>query len=228
MATIKKGKRKYTSTGYRYGQYEGEQYRGGRHTASLTKMVDGGYVNQFGVQFSEEDKRLLESRVNTANAKRNRMLKKESQQQLFFGGKAKKGAKVHDPFLDRESDFVIQQKSKSLQRFRSREDFDNYMENLARVNDRNYIKNRVILYKDNFAKALQNNGYPQDIIDSINAMTPTDFQEFATSEETANLTYIYDEELKGATITNLRNGIKAFYRNKEKRKLAMKGKGKTK
>lgn len=209
-----KGKKKYTSINYEYGVYTGGQYRGGRHVQALKRGEGGILTNQYGVQFTEAEKKALESRVNTANAKRNRMLKKEGSTKLYSGGR-ETGANIHDPLLMRESDFVIQQKSKSLQRFRSRADFENYMNNLARVNDRGYIKQRAMTYQNNYIEGLKKMGYPDDVIAKIQKMSPTEFQKFASQDNSIAFAYIYDEEMASENMEDVRQALLSWEKRKK-------------
>lgn len=207
------------------GKYRGQQYRGGRAltdklgnvktVSNLVKIKDStGKVvaleNQFGVRFSLEDKKTLEVKVNTANAKRNRMLKKEEEVDFFVGGKRIKGHTARSSrsvLLDDESDFILKQKSKSLQRFSSREEYENYINNLNRVNNREYISGRVALYQDNLIKALENEGFPQDLIDKVKSLSPREMMLLQSSEGTFNFGFIYDEAQRGAVEAGINAGI---------------------
>lgn len=181
--------------------------RGKRRGKNLTVGVDGYVYNQYGVEFTIEEKKRLESLVNTANAKRRRMLRKEEQMQLFTGGEAQ-GVGVAESFMGRESDFVIQAKTKSLQRFRTREDYENYVRNLERVNKRDYINVRIEQYRDNYLKALKQEGFDDSIINAIAQMKPKDFMKLSQSEEYARFGFVYDNGQREAVTRGLIAGIK--------------------
>lgn len=181
--------------------------RGTRRGKNLIKGSDGFLYNQYGVEFSLEDKRALESKVNSANAKRRRMLKQEKDLQLFTGGEGQ-GVSVANDFMGRESDFVIQAKTKSLQRFKTREDYENYMRNLDRVTKRSYISDRVNIYKENYIKALQLEGFDPRIIEAIEKMKYQDFMKLSQSEEYARFGHVYDAGQRQAVEQGLISGIK--------------------
>lgn len=200
MANIKKSWKPNTQTRTNVAGNK----RGVRRGKNLQKSPDGFLYNQYGIEFSFDEKKRLESLVNTANAKRRRMLKQEGEMELFTGGEAQ-GTGVADNVLGRESDFVIQAKTKSLQRFRTREDFDNYLKNLERTNKRDYIDTRVQQYKDNYIQALEGQGIDKNITKSLKKMKTKDFMKLARTEEYARFGYVYDQGMK----TKVEAGIKA-------------------
>ena len=94
--------------------YEGEQYRGGRKKGSknLKKTDDGNLLNQHGVVFTPQEKKLLESAVNRANAKRMRMLKQEGNLTRYVAGKPTDDSVRSLQLMGKESDFILARKDK--------------------------------------------------------------------------------------------------------------------
>lgn len=189
------------------GAYEGQQYRGGR-TAGRKNLVrvDGGLKNQYGVVFTEDEKKALEQAVNTANRKRKRMLEQEAKLPRMVGGKDTGDTVASLQLMGKESDFILQRKTKSLQRFQTKAEYERYMVNLERVNSRDYITERVRLYKRNHMKAIENayGDEAKDVIMKIRMMKPADYMRMVQSDENLEISYIYDPSARSGKLNQLR------------------------
>lgn len=187
--------------------FEGGQYRGGRKEGrkNLVK-VPGGVVNQHGVTFTDEEKKALESAVNAANRKRARMLQQEATLPRMVAGKPTGDTVGTLQLMGKESDFILQRKTKSLQRFQTKEDYNRYMRNLERVNQRDYITERVKLYKRNHMKALENayGDEAKDVIMKIRMMKPADYMRMVQSDENLEISYIYDPSARSGKLNQMR------------------------
>lgn len=191
----------------RLGQYEGQQYRGGRKsTPNLKRLARGRVENQHGVIFTDRERKELERLVNRANAKRKRLIANEEQMELFAAGE-KLNAKVADTRMGRESDFVFQRKSKSLQRFSSKEEYRNYIKNLKKVTDPKYMERAARQYKRNFIKALENEGYSQSLINKINRLNADEFLELSRTEVVANFGFVYSKQQRALVEEGISRGI---------------------
>ena len=177
-------KRQKKKQAKKVGTWEGGQYRGGRQEGrkNLVK-TDTGVVNQHGVAFTLEEKNALEQAVNTANRKRARMLKQEAQLPRMVNGKETGDTVATLQMMGKESDFILQRKTKSLQRFKSKEDYNRYMRNLERVNKRDYITERMRQYKRNHIKAIRENLGDEGIAIKIQMMKPADYMRLVQSNE---------------------------------------------
>ena len=189
-------------------KYEGGQYRGGRVEGrkNLKHTATGDLLNQHGVVFTPEEKKALEIAVNTANRKRARMLKLEATLPRKVLG-VDTGQTVGTlQAMGKESDFILTRKSKSLQRFKSREEYDRYMKNLARVNSRNYITERVELYKQNHIKALDNvfGDEANDLKEKISMMNVRDYMKMVQSDESLEISYVYDPSARAGKLNQMR------------------------
>ena len=111
--------------------------------------------------------------------------------------------------MGKESDFILQRKTKSLQRFKTKEDYNRYMKNLRRVNDRNYIDERVRLYKRNHMKAIENayGAEAKDIVMKIRMMKPADYMKMVQSDEMLEINYIYDPSARSGKMNQLRASL---------------------
>lgn len=188
--------------------YEGQQYRGGRAQGrkNLKRTDAGELVNQFGVKFTPEEKRALENAVNTANRKRARMLKEAATLPRMVSGRDTGDTIGSLQLMGKESDFILAKKTKSLQRFRDREQYETYMKTLQRVNTRDYIEDRVRLYKRNHMKALENafGDEAKDVMMKIRMMKPKDYMKMIQQDESLEISYIYDPTARSGKLNQIR------------------------
>ena len=191
--------------------FEGQQYTGGRQKGrkNLVKTEAGTLLNQYGIEFTKAERKALENEVNKANKKRMRMLEEEGNLPRLVGG-VDTGDKVRSlQLMGKESDFILSRKSKSLQRFRSREDFDYYMENLKRVNSPDYIDERTRLYKRNHMKALENvfGDEAKDVVMKIRMMKPEEYRKLLQSDEMLEVSYVYDPSARAGKLNQIRSSL---------------------
>ena len=201
-------KRQRKKAAQKAASYEGQQYRGGRAAGrkNLKRTDTGNLVNQFGVTFTPEEKRALENAVNTANRKRARMLKEAATLPRMVSGRDTGDTIGSLQLMGKESDFILSKKTKSLQRFRDREQFDNYMKTLQRVNTKDYIDDRVRLYKRNHMKALENafGDEAKDVMMKIRMMKPKDYMQMVQQDESLEISYIYDPSARTGKLNQIR------------------------
>lgn len=190
--------------------YEGTQYTGGREKGRKNlKKTATGYLNQHGVEFTQADRKALEREVNKANAKRKRMLEAEGNLPRKVGGKETGGRVKELQLMGKESDFIISRKSKSLQKFKSREDFERYMEHLSQVNSPDYIDEKTRDYKRNHMKAIENvfGDEGKDVIMKIRMMKPKDYRELLQSDEDLEVSYVYDPSERTGKLNRIRAAL---------------------
>jgi hypothetical protein len=170
------------------------------------KHEDGLYVNQFNVKFTDQEKKKLESLVNSANRKRKRMLEMESKLPLFIAGQ-NTGQTIGETtgLMGKESDFILAKKTKSLQRFRNHNDYERYIKNLEKVVDREYINKRAEQYKENHILALKNvfGHDAKEAIETIQAMSTKKYMEWVQSDETLEIGFPYGPEEYNAKLEQL-------------------------
>lgn len=201
-------KRQKKKAAKKAASYEGQQYRGGRAPGrkNLKRTDTGNLVNQFGVTFTPEEKRALENAVNTANRKRARMLKEAATLPRMVSGRDTGDTIGSLQLMGKESDFILAKKTKSLQRFRDREQYENYMKTLQRVNSRDYIEDRIRLYKRNHMKALENafGDEAKDVMMKIRMMKPKDYMKMIQQDESLEISYIYDPTARSGKLNQIR------------------------
>lgn len=182
--------------------YEGGQYRGGRapKTPNLKRTETGNLVNKHGVVFTPDEKRALENAVNTANRKRARMLKEAATLPRMVSGRDTGDTVGSLQLMGRESDFILSKRTKSLQRFRSREQYENYMNTLKRVNSKDYIDDRIRAYKRNFTKTIEAvyGDEAKDIVMKVRMMKPRDYMRLVESDESLEIGAVIPSDAKVA------------------------------
>lgn len=192
--------------------YEGKQYRGGRKkgTKNLKRLDDGRLLNQNGVIFTEAEKKALERLVNSANAKRTKMLKMEATLPRMVRGVDTGQTIGQLQLMGKESDFIITRKSKSLQRFNTRADFDKYMTYLEKVNRKDYIRDRIRLYKRNYIKALQNvsGDLSKDIQMKVRMMRPDEYMRMVASNEELEINFFYTTQQLEGKLNQIRAALR--------------------
>lgn len=182
------------------GAYEGTQYRGGRTPGRKNlKRVDGGFQNQYGVTFTEEQKKALERAVERSNYRRKKQIAEADKlnpnnSQLRLMGK--------------ESDFIITRQSKSLQRFKTMADFEAFMDKQARIQSGEYLDDKTRLYKSNYMKALDNvfGDAGSGVKMKIRMMKPEKFRELVeTLGDDMEIGYIYDPQARMGKLNKIRS-----------------------
>ena len=193
-------KRQRKKNAKKLGTWEGSQYRGGRGTGKTNlKRVEGGIQNQHGVVFTEEQKKALERAVNKSNYRRKKQLEEAERlnpnhPQLRLMGK--------------ESDFIITRQSKSLQGFKSMEDYEKYMDKQARIQSGEYLEDRTKLYKSNYMKAIDNvfGDAGAGLKMKVRMMKPEKFRELVeTQGDEMEIGYIYDPQARMGKLNKIRS-----------------------
>lgn len=191
-------KRQRKKNAKKMGTWEGTQYRGGRSQGrkNLTKTPDG-YMNQHGVQFTAEQKKALERAVDRSNYRRKK-------QQAEVDALNPNNAQLR--LMGKESDFIIARQSKSLQRFKTMEDYEKFMDKQARIQSGEYLEDRTRLYKRNYMQALDNvfGDDAKDIKMKVRMMKPEKFRELVESDELAEIGYIYDPSARAGKLNQIR------------------------
>lgn len=204
--------------------YEGKQYTGGRVSGkkNLKKLPNGMIENDNGVKFTLDEKKRLEQLANSANRKRKKLLAAEDSL----------SPRAHElQLMGRESDFVLAKKTKSLQRFRSKKEYDRYIANLERVTKRDYVEKRVQQYKKNYIKALKNElGYgksTKEIIEKIKNMTDAEYMKTVEGDEDMAISYVYSPQAKVNRRNQIRSvlGLDPTVRGRKKKDTTVKNSG---
>ena len=203
-------KRQRKKNAKKLGTWEGNQYRGGRQEGRKNLIkTDTGVINQHGVEFTLEEKKALERAVNSANRKRAKMLETEAKLPRKVAGRDTGDTVNQLHLMGKESDFILTRKTKSLQRFQTKEDYNRYMRNLEKVNSRDYVAERVRLYKRNHMKAIENayGDEAKDVVMKIRMMKPKDYMQMVQSDEMLEINYIYEPSARSGKLNQLRASL---------------------
>lgn len=178
-------------------------------TKNLIKTSDGGYINVHGVKFSDADKRALESAVNSANRYRKKQISETANIERIADGKPTGQTIGELRLMGQESDFIISKRSKSLQRFTSREQFENYLDSTRKINTGEWLEDKTRLYKANMRKALGNvyGDEAKDISMKIQMMKPADFRKLIMENENLEISYQYLPSERTAKLNQLRRTL---------------------
>lgn len=193
-------KRQRKKNAKKLGLWETQQYRGGRVSGKKNlKKVDGGLQNQHGVTFTKEQKKALERAVDRSNYRRKKQL-----------AEADKLNPNHSQLrlMGKESDFIITRQSKSLQRFKSMEEYQQFMDKQARIQSGEYLDDRTRLYKSNYMKAIDNvfGDAGSGVKMKIRMMKPEKFRELVeTLGDEMEIGYIYDPQARMGKLNKIRS-----------------------
>jgi len=173
------------------GQYKGGRAKGRKN---LTRTSSGLIKNQHGVTFTESEKKLLESRVNAVNRKHNKMKRAEATLPRKYAGREMGDTVGSLQLMGKESDLIIAKRTKSLQRFRSREQFEKYMTSLEKANSPDYVVEKIRDYKRNHMQAIREafGSDADDVLMKIRMMKPDDYMKLVQSDETLEISFVYD------------------------------------
>lgn len=135
--------------------------------------------NKWGVEFTEAEKKALITATNRSNAMRNKDLANMNaeQTQLYTLGK--------------ESDFILTRQHADLQRFKTREEFEDYMTKQSRIHGGEYIKDRARAYKMNFINSLMDTygDEAKDIAMKVRMIPPEKYIKMVAENEKLEIRY---------------------------------------
>lgn len=199
--------------GYKKRQKKGRK----KGTRNLIRTADG-FLNQNNVLFTPEEKKALENAVRTANRRSKKMHEVFDALPYKIEGR-ETGATVGDMrLMGKEADFSIAKKSSSLQRFKSKEEYSRYMQNLNRVNSPDYIVQRARQYKQNYRTAILNYySYDEasDILMKIRMMKPEDYIKNVATNEELEIQFVYGAEDRAAKLNAIRSALGLKHREIE-------------
>lgn len=174
---------------------------------NLVKTPEG-FINEHGVRITLKEKKALESAVNQANRKRKKILEMEASLPRFVKNKPTGQTMGDLQDMGYESDFVLRPKTKSLQRFKTRKDFDRYMGYLKRVNTPTYLDDRMRLYKANHMTAILEHLGDKGIVMKIRMMKLDDYiKTVQQNEDVMEIHYVYGPDQRQTKINQIREAL---------------------
>ena len=191
--------------------YEGTQYTGGRVAGrkNLVKTEAGTLLNQHGIEFTLDERKALERAVNRSNRIRKKMIEEEAKLPRLQGGKDTGDTVRSLQLMGKESDFIISRQSKSLQRFKSRKDYDDFMQKQERIASGEHLSEATKLYKRNHMKALENvfGDEAKDVVMKIRMMKPEKYRQLLQSDEDLEVSFVYDPAEAQARLNRIRQAL---------------------
>lgn len=162
------------------------------------KRTATGFVNQHGVEFTAEQRKSLERSVNRSNYRRKKQLKEvgrldEKHNQLRLMNKE-------------DVDFIVTRQSKSLQRFKSMEDYERFMDKQARIQSGEYQLEKARLYKRNFTTSLLETYGDQakDIAMKVRMMKPDEYMKMVADNEELEIRYVPSDMYVSGRLNQIR------------------------
>lgn len=195
------------------GRYEGQQYRGGRPAGqkNLTRTSSGMIQNQHGVTFTDDEKKAYQNLVQKVNYRRGKMIKEEATLPRKIAGKDTGDTVASLRLMGKENEFIIAKRSKSMQRFGTREAFDAEIKKLERIvaDPERHVDDQIRLYKRNYIASLRNEfGSAADgVAMKVRMMKPDEFRKLAEGDELVSIQYNYSNESKQGKLNQIRQAL---------------------
>lgn len=191
--------------------YEGQQYRGGRVQGAkrLKKLENGSVENQYGVVITSEERKHFDSLVNRVNKQRKKQIEAENALPRIKDGKPTGQSVGELRSMGYQSDFIISRRSKSLQGFETREQFEKEQTKLENILSGKFLDERTRLYKRNHMQALKNvfGDEAKDVIMKIRMMKPEEYRKLLTQSEDLEVSYVYDPSQRTGKLNAIRQAL---------------------
>lgn len=170
----------------------------------------GTVINKNKAELNVERVEYMKKLVKRADYKRKKMLKHEAGLAHFFGGEKISDNRKGLLSMGSESDFIIQEKTAGVHRFKSQLALDVYINQLENVLRKEYVDERVDLYKENLIKAMENTfgDAAPAITEKLRGMSRTEFLEFAEQDEALEFDYVYGPDKIEERIQKVRGALR--------------------
>lgn len=172
------------------------------------KRVDGGFMNQYGVTFTPEQKKALERSVNRSNYQRNKEIKADRAKPHTVAGQVI-GDTNQLRIMGKENEFIVSHQPKTLQKFKSMEDYENFMKKQERIQSGEYALDKARAYKRNFMKSLQDTygDDAKDIVNKVRRMNPKKYIELVGSDEVLEIRYAPSDQKTQGRLNEIRQAL---------------------
>lgn len=172
------------------------------------KKVDGGYVNQHGVRFTPEQKRALERAVDKSNKQRKLEIEADRKKPHRVAGEVI-GDKNQLHLMNKENEFIVSHQPKTLQKFESMEDYNNFMRKQKAIQSGDYAIDKARAYKRNFMRSLKETYGDEatDIINKVRRMNPKKYIEMVGNDEVLEIRYAPSDQKTSGRLNEIRNAL---------------------
>lgn len=173
------------------------------------KRVKGGWQNQHGVVFTDAERKALNRAVAKSNRQRKKALEAERGKPHIAGGKVVSKDKSQLLLMGKESPFIVSQQSSSMQKFKSKEDFEKYLDKQERIHSGEYYREKARLYKRNFMNSLRDTygDDAKDIINKVRRMNPEKYMEMVANDETLEISFVPSDDVVAGRLNQLREAL---------------------
>lgn len=165
---------------------------------NMRQVEPGLWENEYGVRFTTAERRALKRAEQKSQAIREKQIAEmgtptEHQSQLRLMGKE-------------ENEFIISRQDKPLQKFKSRESFEKYLEKQARIHSGEYQLERARLYKRNFINSLMDTygDDAKDIAMKVRMMKPDEYMKMVAGDEVLEISYVPSDMYVSGRLNQLR------------------------
>ena len=172
------------------------------------KRVEGGYLNQHGIMFTEEEKKALERAVDKSNRQRKKEVQADRARPHTVAGKVI-GDTNQLRLMGKENEFIVSHQPKTLQKFQSKKDFDNFMRKQEAIHSGDYALDKARAYKRNFMNSLRDTYGDEatDIINKVRRMNPKQYIALVGSDEVLEIRYAPSDQKTQGRLNEIRQAL---------------------
>ena len=168
---------------------------------NMRQVEPGVWENEHGVKFTTAERRAIKRAEAKSNLLREKQIAElgpptERKTQLQLMGK-------------QEHEFILTHQNKPLQKFRSREQFENYMDKQSAIHSGEYQIEKARLYKRNFINSLLDVYGPEakDIAMKVRMMDPMEYMKMVDKDEVLEISYVDSKSKTPGRLQQLRNHL---------------------
>lgn len=188
----------------------GKYVRGSGKTGRINmKRVEGGWMNQHGVVFTDAERRAMKRATRKSNKKRAAEVAAWEAQPHMVGNVELSPDKSQLLTMGKEPEFIVAQQHGNPQKFRTKADFVKYMKKQERIASGEYEREKIRLYKRNFTDALlQTYGdSAKDIAMKIRMMPPEEYMRKVANDERLEIRFVPSTEKVDGRLNELRQAL---------------------
>lgn len=173
------------------------------------RRVEGGWMNQHGVVFTDAERRAMKKATAASNAKRAAEIAAWSEQPHMVGGRQMAPDKSQLRLMGKETEFIVARQHGDFQRFKTPEDFAKYMKKQERIVSGEYERDKIRLYKRNFTQSLLNTygDAAKDIAMKVRMMKPEEYMRMVANDERLEIRYVPSDVKVDGRLDELRQAL---------------------
>lgn len=173
------------------------------------KRVDGGWMNQHGVVFTDEERKALKKAVQLSNKQREKEVSQDMQRPRKVAGQVIEENKGQLHIMGKENEFIVSRQSHDMQKIKSRKDYDNFMRKQEAIQSGDYALDKARAYKRNFMQSLKDTYGDEatDIINKVRRMNPKKYIEMVGSDEVLEIRYAPSTQKTQGRLNEIRQAL---------------------